>query len=353
MSYNHGTQNVCAGDQKYVIDRKLLTIHSEDRDITKWSNSNNFEILVPTPLHNVQSMRLIQSSFPTQMYLFSEYNQNTKFTITTLGIKYTITIRDGNYTKETIVAEIMYLLNNAGISGAIFNVFFNNPQSRLCIGCNLQFTINADEAILYNNCPDHIVFKNYTNWGLPYNLGFDKNAYISAVLTSDFTLYDLTYNSIYDVSNGQIDYYVKAPFQLNLVGDTCIYMEVDKYNSYDELYPYGKSNPDKNNNPGGNNSTFTQANNAYLGKTESAFAKIPIDRKNEYIYDSRTLNLCNIVHYDPPLERVTRMRFKFRYHDGRLVDFTNMPFDFTIEFNMLRNEFSKNLCVRIPSTYLI
>jgi len=353
MSYHSGTQNISSNDHKYVIDRKLLSVHSEDRDVSKWPNSNNFEILVPDPLHNVQSMRLIQSSFPTQMYLFSEYNQNIKFNITTGGNKYTITIRDGNYTKTTIATEIMYLLNNLGINDASFNVFFNNPQSRLYIGSNLQFTINAIDDILYNNCPENPVFKNYANWGLPYNLGFDKNNYISTQLTDAGEIFDLTYNSIYDISNGSILQYVKAPFQLNLHGDTCIYMEVDKYNSYDELYAYGKSNPDKNKTTGGNNQTFVPVNNAYLGKTESAFAKIPIDRKNEYMYDSRTLNLCNIVHYDPPLERVTRMRFKFRYHDGRLVDFTNMPFDFTIEFNMLRNEFSKNLCVRIPSTYLI
>ena len=92
MSYHHGIQNTSTGDNKYVIDRKLLTVHSEDRDVTKWPNSNNFEILVPTSLHNVQSMRLIQSSFPTQMYLFSEYSQNTKFNITIQNIKYTIAI---------------------------------------------------------------------------------------------------------------------------------------------------------------------------------------------------------------------------------------------------------------------
>ena len=31
-------------EQTYVLDRKLLTIHSEDRDYAKWPNANHFEI---------------------------------------------------------------------------------------------------------------------------------------------------------------------------------------------------------------------------------------------------------------------------------------------------------------------
>ena len=50
-------------EQNYVLDRKLLTVHSEDRDINKWPNSNTFEIMLPEQLLNVQSMRLIQSTF--------------------------------------------------------------------------------------------------------------------------------------------------------------------------------------------------------------------------------------------------------------------------------------------------
>ena len=33
-------------EQNYVLDRKLLTVHSEDRDSSKWPNSNEFEIVL-------------------------------------------------------------------------------------------------------------------------------------------------------------------------------------------------------------------------------------------------------------------------------------------------------------------
>ena len=29
-------------EQTFAIDRKLLTVHSEDRDVNKWPNSNHF-----------------------------------------------------------------------------------------------------------------------------------------------------------------------------------------------------------------------------------------------------------------------------------------------------------------------
>ena len=43
----------------YVLDRKLVTIHSEDRDINKWPQSNHFEVELPESLSNIQSMRLV------------------------------------------------------------------------------------------------------------------------------------------------------------------------------------------------------------------------------------------------------------------------------------------------------
>ena len=46
-------------EQTYVLDRKLISFHSVDRDIKQWSFANQFEITLPTPLENIQSMRLV------------------------------------------------------------------------------------------------------------------------------------------------------------------------------------------------------------------------------------------------------------------------------------------------------
>ena len=189
-------------------------------------------------------------------------------------------------------------------------------------------------------CDQPIVWNNYSKWGLPYYLGFQKKTYQSLTSSNGISFdYICPINPCNDFSN--ITYYIEAPLSFTIQGETCLYMEVDKYNNYDELYPYNES------------SKQMFDNNAYNGKVNSAFAKIPIQSHEEYSFDSRTFFLQNMVHYDPPIERIARLKFKFRFHDGRLVNFQNFPFDFTIEFNCLRNEIEKKYNIRIPAAYIL
>ena len=41
-------------EQTFLLDRKIVSIHSEDRDISKWPNCNNFEVTLPEDLINIQ-----------------------------------------------------------------------------------------------------------------------------------------------------------------------------------------------------------------------------------------------------------------------------------------------------------
>src|SRR6056300_1317017 len=66
----------------YVLDRKLVTIHSDDRDINQWPNSNHFEITVPDDITNVQSLRLVEIQLPNNQYVLSNSQQNTKLQFT-------------------------------------------------------------------------------------------------------------------------------------------------------------------------------------------------------------------------------------------------------------------------------
>ena len=130
---------------------------------------------------------------------------------------------------------------------------------------------------------------------------------------------------------------------INILGENVMYMEVDKYNTIDEIAPYSEN-------------TSASINNDYHGKVNSAFAKIPLPSccgVFPQVFDSRNGFLMNISHYEPPLERLTRLKFTFRYHDGRLVDFKCLPLSFSIEFNMLRDEQMRARNVRIPGLYTL
>ena len=69
-------------EQTFVLDRKLISVHSVDRDYQKWPNSNHFGVDLGESFHNVQSMRLINFSVPANNYTFSTAYQNTKMSFT-------------------------------------------------------------------------------------------------------------------------------------------------------------------------------------------------------------------------------------------------------------------------------
>ena len=328
-------------EQNYVLDRKLLTVHSEDRDITKWPNSNTFEIMLPETLLNVQSMRLIQATMPSYFFTFSNDYQNTAFQFTIENVAHMVTIQEGNYTPCQLSRELTNKMNRAIHSDASFNVFYDEVKHNFWFGhTDLSFNLDFDKQITYDfvNCEQPIIWNNHSKWGFPYYIGFKKQCYQSIRDLDGTILFDyICQSDTNQTDTSNITNYIEAPLSFSLNGETSIYLEIDKYNSYDELYPYNES------------STQLFGNNAYSGKVNSAFAKIPIREYNENSYDSRTIFLVNMVHYDPPIERIARLKFKFRFHDGRLVNFQNFPFDFTIEFNSLRNEIEKKYNVRIPA----
>ena len=82
---------------------------------------------------------------------------------------------------------------------------------------------------------------------------------------------------------------------------------------------------------------YSQFNGTSKGVFENA--------KNSYNF------VLNVFHADPPIQRIDRLKFIFRYHDGRLVDFKNLPFSFTLELNMLKDEQERGKRVRVPALY--
>lgn len=337
-------------EQHYVLDRKLLSVHSEDRDITKWPQANTFDILLPEPVLNVQSLRLVQSTMPNFFYTFSTEYQNTQLQYTLDGKDSVIaTIASGSYTPSQMANELTSVLNNtsAMVDGS-FNVFYDEVGQKFWFGhTSNSFTLNFNTQLFYSQrCSNPyneqlIVFNHYADWGLPYYLGFQKEEYVAQYTSNGLQFgYDCPCSSSCTTTTSQpITYFVQAPLSFQLNGPNCIYMEVDKYNNYDEMYPYNES------------TRQLYDNNAYNGKVNAAFAKIPLQGQFGKSNDARTYFLQNMVQYDPPIERIARLKFRFRFHDGRLVDFQNYPFDFTIEFNSLRNEINKSYTVRIPATY--
>ena len=192
----------------YMLDKQLVTIHSEDRDINKWPQSNHFEIELPEALVNIQSVRLVEIGLPNNQYIFSNNQQNTKLAFylepkvstnipeylalaSNVDNPYTITIQDGSYSPEQMANEIQYLMNQAvtdylismGVPSPTYNrftVYYDMVGQRLYFGNTFDdFIFKFQEKIIYDvPCEASIgerqpeVWNHYSNWGLPSFLGF-------------------------------------------------------------------------------------------------------------------------------------------------------------------------------------
>lgn len=487
-------------EQTFVLDRKIISFHSEDRDIGKWPSASHFAVELPGDLRNVQSMRLVEISLPSTQHVFSYANQNTKLSFSMRSWSqsspppspsiqnvadpsscwvaqcgpclevltrcpsilqptepshfFTIEIDEGSYSPTQLATEIESKMNTAiqGLSNkGTWRCKYNDVSNTFWFGYEQgagqpQYTFQLEFA-RQEKYPDKtgipcepVVWYNYDRWGLPAYLGYKKQIYqpwslsqlagkypeASRVLqlTSSQFGFDYEYPeywlssqkyglvvyvpdpSIYMVAEdgskvdaSGVPYGERKICGLNVLGDDAIYMELDRYNTLDEIHPYAESAvntctkrpadmpiatsrggrrpcpsgpADRANRrarnarappcavrPGGGCGgqpscapSSVCLHQYQSGRVNAAFAKIPV-RCPPYsqFYDTRNAYLTNISHYQPPIERITKLRFKFRYHDGRPVNFHCLPFNFSIEFNMLKDEQQRAMLIRVPPLY--
>ena len=367
----------------YVLEQKMVTIHTEDRDISQWSNANNFEVRLPETITNVVGLKLLEIELPGNQYTFSNNQQNTKLqfylipnvstdTIKYLALEsqhtipYEITIQEGFFTPSEMATSLENLMNNvvtdflvnvALIPGATydnFKVYYDKVGQKLYFGNtydNFQFKFTEQihysvpcSSIINDNQPTN-VWNNYANWGLPAYLGFGKQIYDPIDTSNNYVFEYVSYDWLIpetSVLPPTIDphaYYLAAPFTVSMFGDSAIYMEVDKYNTIDELKPYSRA-------------TTQTYNNDFNGIVNAAFAKIPLTAvPNSQIFNSKYNYLLNNNNYDPPIDKIRKLKIKFRYHDGRLVEFKDNNFNFSIMFYYYKNEIARDFELRIPEHF--
>ena len=391
-------------EQTFSVNRKLITVHSEDRDINKWPNANHFELQLPQTYTNVETIALVEYSFPTYYYTFSNESQNTKITFTanvSMGSygqtdPIVVTISPGFYSPTQLAAEMQNQLNLAvrALSPSLlasynnFRVFYDEVRQRLLFGNTTDpftFVYNAPESYDQEPCyapcinaaaaaaaaaasaqPSATIrWNQYTNWGLGYNLGFVKcltsecgnpndvfnaNKAVAIPVTSSQSVYyavNLSPPAVgYEwltVSPGATGYVLVPPNPPSLNGASDMYLEIDKYNYLDEMQPYSRH-------------TNNNRNNDYNGIVNAAFAKIPLRTKPtkivsalEYTYGDEPQDTSQgFSTFFPPLDKLSKLKFKFRYHDGTLVDFGGQNFSFTVALYMYRDEIARSKQLRAP-----
>jgi hypothetical protein len=379
----NSNKSFITNSNEYYLEKKYVSIHSEDRNIFKYPNASLFEIELPQDYLNVQSVRLISWSFPANYDVFSQFfsNLSMTFKISTpynpgehnfadpiaeaifaglyflKDINYVITIQPGFYNPLQMATELTNKFN-AAVTLRLIQFFTNNPLYNYALetftnanGYN-RFTIvyddvaqklwfgnNADEFILTNDSQLLVQTRNFAEcgrmsllpnkrfiWGLPGYLGFTQcpmTATKSPLGQVPRFFYSNENNGIWlfpSLPKANV-YFVEAPLKINFMGPAYFYMEIDGFNCIDETAPWAPSE-------------FTQTTNETNGIVNSAFAKISIPTTP--ITQWFDQGSPSFKYFNPPAERIRKLRIKLRYHEGDLIEFGNFDYSFMLEFNVLR-----------------
>jgi hypothetical protein len=148
---------------------------------------------------------------------------------------------------------------------------------------------------------------NYTTWwGLGYFLGFTATTQVATALSP---------------AVGAYDFQIIPQFNINLFPVNYVLMDIAQLNKVDE----------------------TSLDDRKGSAVNGSFAKIICDgNPNDYIYltDTGAYQLNRTV-FTPPISKLSTLSVKFRLHDGRVLDFNGVENSFTIELELLDNNFDE------------
>ena len=403
------THPLIQSSQEYILYKKYVSIHSEDRDILKYPNPGEFEIEIPEDLLNVAALRLVSWSFPSNYNTFSINTSNISMTFKinnpynpnvyhmsglliqktfeclfySQNEQFLIIIEEGFYNPDQMVTELTNKFNAAvtnrlrkyfiekstdpsltaaeqaeyieaksllSLAGGYTNfvIVYNNVSQKIWFGNTSDGFILTNETqsikdTLVDNlyCGARSQLPDFSNWGLPANLGLtrcNQESISGSMLedSSNFANYDdyivprFYYGNVsygdngywllpnVDLSGSEV-HWLECTYKINLMGPSYMYLEIEGQNCIDETSPY-------------NVSQFTLNTNSTNGVVNSAFAKISVPStplSQWFDRDSLPYKL-----YNPPAERMRKFKFKLRYHNGELANFGVFNYSFVIEFTL-------------------
>ena len=346
-----------------TITERYVSVHSEDRNMVKYPNSNIFSLELPSDITNVLEAQLIEWTFPSNYYTFSKELQNLKmfFGISAPGYpefnvdtslnkleydiytvlmhnrtkEYSFFIREGFYTpnqmrnelrerfNKTVQDELIYYFNNPSEINGVVDVTqdFQNNNFASSIKLLEEHKYNKFE-ILYDEVKQKMLFGNSNDqFTINITSHFDKTQlnnkkyreFSNWGLPSHlgFNLCDITstnktpelfhLNQLPDLEGG---YWVEPINTTNMMGPSHFYIEIDELNCIDET-----SNFILNNN--------TMLTNLTNGRVKSAFAKIPIESTPTTQYYGQ--NASTRKTFYPKKSKIRKLNIKCRYHNGMPV----------------------------------
>jgi hypothetical protein len=320
--------------------------------ITKPYNPGEFNV---SDDYNYRIFEALFNSDPVYTFLIEEgfYNPSQMAIELTNKFNHVITMRIADYFEKQAAAY-----PNDGWDATLSEFTSNGGYNRFIVVYNsvslkLWFGNRADSFVILNelgeasstlgnnicssgrqNLPD------FSSYGLPAYLGLSRcnqesissfelrgmanSAKFNGKIVPRFYYGDVTpgdngYWLLPLDSSGCEAHWIESYWKLNIMGEPYLYMEIQGQNCLDETKPY-------------NVSKFTLETNQTNGVVDSAFAKMAVPTTPLSQWFDR--DSVPYKFYNPPAERIRRLKFRIRYHNGQLANFGVFNFSFLLEFTL-------------------
>ena len=261
---------------KRILQTQNLHLHSCFRQNTL-SSSSDYQYNLPTEIKHVVSMRLASIEIPNTRYLFSSKQKNNTFTIQLNQETFCITIPDGNYTNESLEEYLN-------------STYFD------CVPLqDIHFYIDRHfHSIFESSVPFSIQFGDNSNQNCGWILGFRNDCYMNQTCIKSEGLFDA-------------------------IGDRYIFLSVEDYQYNTNI------------------TNMVGIDRNFIDK--SILAKVPMNDEKLALIIHDTNPLCKVRQYNGP---VTLKKFHIKILDkfGHVIDLNNMDFSFTLELELLYENFN-------------
>lgn len=269
------------------------------------------------------------------------------------------TITQGSYSAEELSCEIQNKMNvvvdkaiieyiknenleNDYIQYTFFNVILSKTESKFWFVNTLNrfeftdsklYAANNLVGNVFNPCLNGKLFSSYTFYGLPAYLGFKELPAVSKVCNDyyELTVMSNNYTSLplasfqqnIIVQDGKNLYvnvnYIKPLNSYTLTLSTHIYLDIETLNCGDETKPF-------------TNNEFTRVTNQGNGAANSFLGRISLFSigNSNYASSNGGSEAQPISYFNPPLERLRKLKINIRYHDDTNVDFGLNNWDFAL-----------------------
>ena len=299
--YNSFPNSVAPGDLnsiKRITQLTNLNLNSCFRNNYYASNPCDFQYFIPTEIKNVLSMRLASIEIPNAWYLFSNMKKNNTFKIQICqgneDYTFVIQVPDGNYDSDTL-------------QNYLNTTYFYEAEKDDCLKY-IKFSIDPYSfKSLFELTQNH-------PYGFKYSIEFVENLNQNIMNTMGWTLgFRL---AKYENITGKI----QSEGLFDAGGDRYIYMSITDYqynNNMSNIVGFDKSM-----------------------LNEDIIAKIPIvNGKLSMVIDETQNPLAKSRKYNGPVN-LSRLHIKILDKFGKVIDFNNMDYSFTLELEVLYESFN-------------